>query len=76
MDGRLYQRGSARSLRHPTEMLARVPEVTGDLVLFCGTMRLLGGEFVYGTAWRVTLTLPGGGPALTHAYRLSRSCRR
>lgn len=72
VDGRLYQRGSAGALRHPAELLARLPAVTGDLVLFCGTPPLLDGAFVYGSAWRVTLTLPERGGALTCAYRLAR----
>jgi hypothetical protein len=71
VDGRPYQRGSVSMLRHPAELVERmtamVGSIAGDLVLFCGTMPLLGGEFVHGSQWRIHLELPGG-PTLTHAY--------
>jgi Protein of unknown function (DUF2848) len=66
-----YQEGSVATLRHPADLLARmteaVGEVPGSLVLFCGTMPLLGGEFRYGSRWRVRLWLPGD-TVLSHAY--------
>ncbi|WP_258053016.1 DUF2848 domain-containing protein [Streptomyces sp. Ru73] len=71
VDGRAYQEGSVAALRHPAELLERMNavlgDVTGDLVLFCGTFPLLTGEFVHGSSWRLSLSLPDG-TTLTHAY--------
>ncbi|KAA9162669.1 DUF2848 domain-containing protein [Amycolatopsis acidicola] len=72
VDDRPYQKGSIAALRHPAELIERMSVATGvsgaaDLVLYCGTLPLLGGEFVYGSHWRIRLRLPGG-LALTHAY--------
>ncbi|GAB2983389.1 DUF2848 domain-containing protein [Amycolatopsis acidiphila] len=72
VDGRPYQEGSVSTLRHPAELVERMNAVldvpcTVDLVLYCGTLPLPGGEFVYGSAWRVQLELPGG-HTLAHAY--------
>ncbi|QRP47083.1 DUF2848 family protein [Amycolatopsis sp. FDAARGOS 1241] len=70
VDEKLYQQGSVESLRHPTDTLSRMPggvDDGGDLVLYCGTLALLGGEFGYGTRWRLDLRLPGG-PTLSHVY--------
>jgi len=65
-----YQKGSVGTLRHPAELLDRLPDDLddgGDLVLFCGTFPLLGGDFVYGAYWRIHLEIPGG-TVLTHSY--------
>lgn len=66
-----YQKGSVGTLRHPAELLDRLPDElddsSGDLVLFCGTFPLLGGDFVYGAHWRMHLEIPGG-TVLTHSY--------
>ncbi|WP_246019394.1 DUF2848 family protein [Saccharothrix australiensis] len=71
VDGWPYQRGPLSALRRPDELLARLTavlgETTGDLVVFCGTLPLLSGQFVYGAYWRTHVELPGG-PTLTHAY--------
>jgi hypothetical protein len=70
-DGLPYQKGSVSVLRHPSDLLERltsvIGEFTGDLVLFCGTLPLLGGAFVHGADWRIRLELPDGA-VLTHAY--------
>lgn len=70
-DDRDYQHGVARDLRHPAELLelmtAVLGEETGDLLLFCGTVPLLGGEFHCGSRWRVRLRLASG-EVLTHTY--------
>ena len=75
VDGWPYQKGSVSALRHPADLLARLTsewgEVTGGLVLYRGTLPLLGGEFVHGEYWRIHLELPGG-PTLTHAYETKR----
>ncbi|GAA1355956.1 DUF2848 family protein [Saccharothrix algeriensis] len=73
VDGWQYQRGPVSTLRHPVDLLDRMAAVLGpvegDLVLFCGTLPLLAGEFSYGGYWRVHLEVPGG-PLLSHAYEI------
>jgi uncharacterized protein DUF2848 len=75
VDGELYQRGSLSGLRHPADTLTRmtetVGELAGDLVVFCGTLPLLAGEFRYGQRWRLRLTLPDG-TQLGHEYNVKR----
>ncbi len=70
VDGWPYQEGGVSSLRRPTDLLDRMADVIGavdgDLVLFCGTLPLLGGAFVHGGYWRIHLQTPVG--VLTHAY--------
>ncbi|MGW5383621.1 DUF2848 family protein [Nocardia sp. NPDC003963] len=71
VDGQLYQSGPVSSLRHPAElferMTATIGDIAGDLVLFCGTLALLGGEFVHGDTWSLSLRL-GDTAHLTHTY--------
>ncbi|MGW7535053.1 DUF2848 family protein [Amycolatopsis sp. NPDC054798] len=67
VDGCPYQKGELAALRHPADLLERLGPIEGDFALYCGTLPLLGGEFVPGAYWRVHLELPGG-PTLTHAY--------
>ncbi|MWA02966.1 DUF2848 domain-containing protein [Actinomadura sp. LD22] len=71
VDGRAYQAGQASSLRHPADLVERMTavlgEVSGDLVLFCGTFPLLDGSFVHGETWSLSLRLPGLAQ-LTHTY--------
>ncbi|GAA4657974.1 DUF2848 family protein [Streptomyces youssoufiensis] len=75
VDDAPYQRGPAALLRHPAELLGRMSAggapADADLVLFCGTLPLLAGEFVPGTHWRLRLELAGG-PTLSHAYETKR----
>jgi hypothetical protein len=71
VDGAAYQQGTLRALRIPTEVLALYEgPAERDLVMLCGTLPLLNGEFVAGTDWTVSLTLPDG-QELTHAYSVS-----
>lgn len=71
VDGVSYQQGMLSALRVPTDVLAlREGSVERDLVLFCGTLPLLSGEFVAGADWKLALTLPDG-TELTHAYSVS-----
>jgi hypothetical protein len=76
VDDRPYQQSSVATLRHPQELIERmtveIGEVAGDLVLFCGTFPLLGGEFVFGDRWELHLTLPDG-QVLTHVYETRQS---
>lgn len=71
VDDRPYQEGSIATLRHPAELQQRMTavlgEITGTVLMFCGTLPLLGGTFIHGSSWRMRLRLPGG-PTLTHAY--------
>ena len=71
VDGAPYQDGLIAVLRHPSElvekMTAALGAIQGDLVLFCGTLPLLGGKFVHGEKWTLSLRLPGS-TELTHTY--------
>ncbi|WEH36903.1 DUF2848 family protein [Streptomyces sp. AM 4-1-1] len=73
VDGRPYQSGPVSTLRHPADLIEQVTAALGpsdgDLVMFCGTLPLLTGAFVYGTHWRLELELPSG-QALAHSYDL------
>lgn len=71
VDGKTYQQGTLAALRIPTDVLSLYQgPADRDLVLFCGTLPLLDGEFVAGAEWTLSLTLPGG-VRLTHAYQVS-----
>ena len=71
VDGEPYQEGPIAVLRHPAElvekMTAALGAIQGDLVLYCGTLPLLGGQFVHGEKWTLSLRLPGA-TELTHTY--------
>jgi Protein of unknown function (DUF2848) len=58
-DGELYQDGTLATLRPLAETLARCPVEAGDVVLFGGTMPLLGGAFRYSRSWEMRLDFPG-----------------
>jgi Protein of unknown function (DUF2848) len=68
VDGVPYQQGTLAALRRPSDLLARL-QSGGDLVMFCGTLPLLHGEFVAGTTWDLRLQVPGQAP-LRHRYRV------
>lgn len=64
LDGAPYQRGRLKDLTHPRDLLheltARGDEFrTGD-AMFCGTMPLITGEFIYGSHYVMRMTLPSG----------------
>ncbi|MQA82132.1 MAG: DUF2848 domain-containing protein [Streptosporangiales bacterium] len=77
VDDTLYQDGPVAVLRQPSDLLPRLsaeltargedPEA-GDLVVFTGTLPLVGGEFRAGRSWHLELTLDGGPTVLTHRY--------
>ncbi|MEU7766707.1 DUF2848 family protein [Nocardia sp. NPDC049190] len=70
VDDKQYQHGPLTALRVTTDVLALYPgKADRDLILFGGTLPLLGGEFIVGTAWTISLTVPGGA-TLAHAYSL------
>ncbi|TNC26507.1 DUF2848 family protein [Amycolatopsis alkalitolerans] len=67
VDGAAYQDGLLTALRVPTDVLDLYQGGAGDLVMLCGTLPLLNGEFVAGTEWTLSMTLPGG-DELAHSY--------
>jgi hypothetical protein len=73
VDGQPYQRGSLAALRTPTDLLSRLTSTLGelgdDLVIFCGTVPLLTGEFRAGRRWRLQLKLDPN-TSLTHSYEV------
>ena len=73
VDGQPYQRGSLASLRNPTDVLSHMTSTLGelgdDLVIFCGTVPLLTGEFRAGRHWRLQLRLDPN-TNLTHSYEV------
>jgi 4-hydroxyphenylacetate 3-monooxygenase len=58
IDGLAYQRGSLAGLRVPSDLIVHATgeDPGGDLVVFCGTVPLLTGAFVYGAKFSATLT--------------------
>jgi hypothetical protein len=73
VDGRLYQRGRLASILHPTALLDALASrgshgvglEDGD-IMFCGTLPLLDGQFVYGHSYELELVMPG--LVLQHSY--------
>lgn len=75
VDGELYQRGTAAALLRPDSLLERLaadsrPLRDGEL-MFCGTLPLLAGGFVYGVTYELELSLPDG-RMLAHTYQVRR----
>lgn len=71
VDGQLYQEGTLDGLRTPqnvVELLLKNTDIgEGDFVCLGGTLPILDGGFVYGSEWRLELTLDEG-TNITHAY--------
>jgi 4-hydroxyphenylacetate 3-monooxygenase len=70
VDGRPYQDGTLKSLRVPTDVLdlyLAAHDRPGDVVLLGGTVPVIGGDFVMGTSWEMTLE-PAGGPRIALRY--------
>lgn len=75
VDGVTYQRGSLAGLRRPDALLDTLTgrgdlPAEGDLVVFGGTLPLVDGKFVPGSAWTLAITLPDG-TELTHSYTVN-----
>jgi 4-hydroxyphenylacetate 3-monooxygenase len=71
VDGEAYQEGPLQGLRHPDGLLRLLDErgrdEGRDLVCFAGTLPLITGEFVAGTAWELRMALPDG-RTISHTY--------
>ncbi|WP_136611077.1 DUF2848 family protein [Sinomonas albida] len=78
VDGRLYQDGSLDGLRTPADvvgrLLARIDLGDKDFVCLGGTLPLIGGEFVYGSSWRLELAFPDG-TTIDHTYTITKGTR-
>jgi hypothetical protein len=79
LDGDLYQQGKLAAMLTADELLERL-SVAGrgldaDALMFCGTLPLLTGSFVYGTSYELALRLPDGAE-LTHTYDVKRKGER
>lgn len=75
VDGRRYQDGLLSALRVPTSVLDLHDSERshdGDLLIFCGTLPLIDGEFVAGRHWELSLGLPTS-ESLTVTYDIVRS---
>lgn len=74
VDDELYQEGSLSAMLRPDDLIRmlsdRGEQPSGDAVMFCGTIPLLGGTFVHGRTWRMDLDVPGG-DVLTLEYDVS-----
>lgn len=65
VDGTDYQRGTLAAIRVPGDLLPRVLEAVspdGDLVVFCGTVPIIGGQFRPGRQFDCRLSVPGCEP--------------
>lgn len=78
VDGRLYQDGPLSGLRTPAEVVDLLVERLGigddDFVCLGGTLPLIDGEFIYGSDWRIELTLPDG-TTLHHQYLIQKGAQ-
>jgi hypothetical protein len=70
IDGGAYQSGTLAALRVPSDLIARAiaQAPAGDLVIFCGTVPLLAGEFRYGPGFAATMT--AGDETLSLGYTM------
>lgn len=74
VDGDPYQDGRLAALTTPSDLLAALAGTgerldVGD-VMFCGTVPLLTGDFVFGSRYEVGLRLPDGA-CVGHEYRVT-----
>jgi hypothetical protein len=74
LDGSPYQDGRLSALTTPERLLDKLAmtgvDLTGDAVIFCGTLPLLTGEFVYGSVYELEMRLPDG-TTLSHSYTVT-----
>jgi 4-hydroxyphenylacetate 3-monooxygenase len=73
VDGAPYQQGPATLLRNPISVLNAYFDIAADtgqdIVMFGGTVPIIGGTFRYGSTWNMGLAF-GDQPALSLAYRV------
>lgn len=73
VDGVLYQDGTLDNLRTPANVVGLFLERhgigDGDFACLGGTLPVIGGNFTYGTHWRLELELPSG-ETLIHTYTI------
>jgi hypothetical protein len=65
VDGIDYQRGTLAAIRGPGDLLPRVLKAVSpgdDLVVFCGTVPIIGGQFRPGRQFDCRLSVPGCDP--------------
>lgn len=65
VDGADYQRGTLAAIRVPSDLLPRVLKDVGedeDLVVFCGTVPIIDGQFRPGDQFDCRLSAPGSDP--------------
>lgn len=63
VDGADYQRGTLADIRRPSDLLPRVLATVADeedVVVFCGTVPIIGGNFQSGREFSCRLSVPGG----------------
>lgn len=75
LDGETYQHGELGALLTPDDILARLQasglDLGADALMFCGTLPLLTGAFVYGSTYELEMRLPNG-MTLSHSYDVKR----
>jgi hypothetical protein len=75
VDGRPYQDGPLSGLRTPADVIGLLLERggigDGDFVCLGGTLPVIGGQFIYGTEWRLELNFPDGA-TLNHTYTITK----
>jgi hypothetical protein len=75
IDGQTYQQGKLSAMLAPKdlldEMASRGDSLADEALMFCGTLPLLNGAFVFGDRYELELRLPGG-TSLHHTYDVKR----
>lgn len=75
LDGETYQQGKLAAMLTPGDILDRLakngPGLDADALMFCGTLPLLTGTFVYGSTYELEMRL-GNGTTLSHTYDVKR----
>lgn len=78
LDGELYQQGRLSAMLTPDDLMSRLASngrsLESDALMFCGTLPLLSGSFVYGSTYELELRLPDG-TSLGHTYEVKRKGR-
>ena len=71
----MYQHGKLGAMLTPDDILARLEasglDLGADALMFCGTLPLITGAFVYGSTYELEMRLPNG-MTLGHSYEVKR----